>query len=154
MRAAAPAAAATPATSPSCATAATTTATATPTKACDCVEGEVQACYSGPPELLGIGACQEGEQTCDINGVWGDCVGEGLPSEELCDGIDNDCNDQVDEGFGSITCGQGICQVTVEACVDGEPQPCIPGDPNPTEACDGFDDDCDGGDRRGLRLRR
>ena len=111
---------------------------------CACFEGQTQECYSGPTELLGIGDCQYGEQLCDITGVWGDCVGEGLPTEEICDSSDNDCNGEVDDGFDTITCGIGVCQVTVDECVDGVPNPCIPGTPAPTETCDGTDDDCDG----------
>jgi putative metal-binding protein len=111
---------------------------------CDCIDEETQLCYSGPEGTEDVGVCIGGEQTCDETGTWSECVGEVVPSTEVCNGSDDDCNDAVDEGFGSVTCGLGICQVTVEECVDGEPVACIPGDPAPAETCDGTDDDCDG----------
>ncbi|MBW2456941.1 MAG: hypothetical protein JRI68_20675, partial [Deltaproteobacteria bacterium] len=111
---------------------------------CQCTDGETQTCYSGDPNLIDIGECAEGLQTCDLAGDWGSCDDEVLPIAELCDSLDNDCDEQVDEDFGSVTCGLGICQVTVDECMDGVPNPCLPGQPNPSETCDGSDDDCDG----------
>ncbi len=59
---------------------------------------------------------------------------------EVCDGRDNDCNQQLDDGKGvSVTCGVGLCGRTLEVC-DHE---CTPGSPTP-EMCNGLDDDCDG----------
>lgn len=96
--------------------------------------------------LEGVGDCAAGTQTCDDLGKWGlDCVGEVLPSTETCDGFDNDCDGQVDQGFEPITCGQGPCQVTVNECENGVPQTCVPLDPmNVVEQCDGIDDNCNG----------
>ena len=112
---------------------------------CACSAGDSQTCYSGPPELEGIGACVGGTQICDETGTWGSCDGETVPSDETCDGADNDCDEQVDENLDAVTCGLGICQVTVDACDDGVPIPCLPGQPNPAgETCDGTDDNCDG----------
>jgi hypothetical protein len=112
---------------------------------CDCIEGETQSCYSGDPGTEGVGTCLAGEQICDATGSWGACEGEVTPVAEQCDGLDDDCDDEVDEEFGTVTCGLGICQVTVEECVDAQPVPCTPNPPNPNgETCDGTDDDCDG----------
>ncbi|RLB65976.1 MAG: hypothetical protein DRI90_00640, partial [Deltaproteobacteria bacterium] len=112
---------------------------------CPCIEGDTQSCFSGEPALEGIGVCLAGTQTCTLQGTWGECADEVLPTGEACDGEDNDCDGEIDEGFGIITCGLGACQVTVEACAYGSPVPCLPGDPNPNgETCEGTDDDCDG----------
>ncbi len=58
---------------------------------------------------------------------------------ELCNGVDDNCNGQADEGL-LLTCGVGECQRTTESCFDRD---CIPGLPS-RETCNGKDDDCDG----------
>ena len=85
---------------------------------------------------------EDGYTTCD-----GDCD-DGDPTinpgaEEVCDGIDNDCDDATDEDLGETTCGVGECERTVDNCVDGQPQDCVPGEAE-DEICDGLDNDCDG----------
>jgi hypothetical protein len=62
---------------------------------------------------------------------------------ELCNAVDDDCNLQVDENLGTSTCGLGACQRTVNNCVGGVVQVCVPGTSTP-ETCNGIDDDCDG----------
>jgi len=69
---------------------------------------------------------------------------------EICDGRDNNCNGQIDEGFnvGQIcTVGVGECARTGQYVCnqDGSGTQCnaTPGTPTP-EVCDGLDNDCDG----------
>jgi predicted outer membrane repeat protein len=62
---------------------------------------------------------------------------------EVCNGVDDDCNGSIDDGLGTATCGVGACQVTVNNCVNGSPQTCVPGAPSP-ETCNSIDDDCNG----------
>lgn len=69
---------------------------------CPCKSKSVP-CYSGDPATAGIGICQSGVQTCK-DGFFGTCVGEVDPGIEVCDGKDNDCDGETDEGVKS-TCG-------------------------------------------------
>jgi len=69
---------------------------------------------------------------------------------EICDGKDNDCDGQTDEGFSvgqSCTAGVGECARTGQyVCkADGSGTECnaVAGTPT-TEICDGKDNDCDG----------
>ncbi|MBM4386944.1 MAG: hypothetical protein FJ088_04345, partial [Deltaproteobacteria bacterium] len=54
-----------------------------------------------------------------------------------------DCDGFADEDLGHTTCGVGECKNTVQNCVNGVPQECVPGNPSP-EVCDLVDNDCDG----------
>ena len=65
-------------------------------------------------------------------------------SLEKCDGLDNDCDSQVDEELGSIQCGKGACAHEVELCMAGKVQLCDPLAGSQLEVCDGVDNDCDG----------
>ena len=77
---------------------------------------------------------------CDVSGQLS-CM---FPPEE-CNGEDDDCNGEDDDGLnGTVSCGLGDCLATVPECENGAPVTCVPGEPNPTELCDGTDDDCDG----------
>lgn len=110
----------------------------------ECTGTAEQSCYSGTPGTDGVGECKSGKQKCQ-DGKWGACEGEVVPAaQETCDGKDNDCNGLTDEGLGQTTCGKGICQVTVDNCVNGAQQTCTPKPGNATEQCDGTDDNCDG----------
>jgi hypothetical protein len=55
-------------------------------------------CYSGPSGTEGVGICAAGEQSCD-NGFRTACLGEQTPRDfERCNGRDDDCDAEVDEG--------------------------------------------------------
>jgi hypothetical protein len=86
-----------------------------------------------------------------VAGTEGDtCVpGVPAPSDTTCDGVDDDCNGLVDDGYVSVptSCGVGACAATgVSTCVAGtEGDTCVAGTPGPDDtSCDGVDNDCNG----------
>lgn len=99
--------------------------------------GVGDACVTGQP-----GVCAAGTMRCRSMDE-SVCVANAAPSDEICDGEDDDCDGSTDEELGTTVCGVGGCEVTVDNCVGGAPQTCVPGAPRP-ETCDGSDDDCNG----------
>ncbi|MBM4356185.1 MAG: hypothetical protein FJ109_20735, partial [Deltaproteobacteria bacterium] len=65
-------------------------------------------------------------------------------AEEKCNGVDDDCDTEVDENLGSSACGKGACQHTSPNCLDGVPKTCDPMEGASEEICDGNDNDCNG----------
>jgi hypothetical protein len=83
---------------------------------CDCdpaADPEPITCYGGAPDTLGVGICAPGLRTCLEDGSWSACEGQRLPIDETCDGIDNDCDGQVDDG---LTEGGLDCQNCDDVC--------------------------------------
>ena len=116
------------------------------TPGADCDEnGAAVQCYTGAEGSAGIGACKFGTQFC-IGGKYTDCKGEVTPTDEVCDGADNNCDGVADEGLGQTTCGVGQCETTVDNCAAGAPTDCelaafLKATP---EVCDGVDNSCEG----------
>ncbi|MDF1561750.1 MAG: MopE-related protein [Deltaproteobacteria bacterium] len=94
------------------------------------------------------GVCKTGTEEC-LGGLWGACSGV-EPSDELCDGLDNDCDGQTDVGVDPIGCffNLGVCAGAQVACNQGVFGSCMEAygvDYQPVETlCDGKDNDCDG----------
>jgi hypothetical protein len=104
---------------------------------------------------VGVGACQAaGTVVCGANGDSTCDAMPGVPGEETCNGADDNCDGQTDEGFGvGEPCFAGvgaceapgltICGVEGTEC-DAQPFPAT------EEVCNGLDDDCDGEIDNGL----
>ena len=135
---------------------------------CDCLdnncngtvdEGVSRECYTGPGGTAGVGVCHVGFQVCTSTAsgacaadTWSVCAGEKTPeADEKCNGLDDDCDGQIDEGLSRPyytgppgTSGVGICGPGLEACVLGtwtvDVAQVLPGQ----EACNDVDDDCNG----------
>ena len=96
--------------------------------------------------LLGLSGCHESSPNFDFDhdGVVDedDCAPEDptvFPgADEVCDGKDNDCDTEVDEGFPDND-GDGIPTCAGD-CNDNDPETF----PGADELCDGEDNDCDG----------
>jgi MYXO-CTERM domain-containing protein len=112
-----------------------------------------KGCWEEASGWVCLGFCRAGARTC-TNGVWGQCSGQVGPDPEQCNGLDDDCDDEVDEeaecpdgskciegqcvrgcGTGEFVCPQG------QICKDGW---CVP-DPCDPEACDAQGGVCKGG---------
>lgn len=125
--------------------------------ACDCDEGLTRVCptpvecWVEPglenkesnlikedfPRIASRGACQTGMTACDDAGQLY-CEGIIYPTEEVCNFVNDDCDEDTDEGFdedrdGYLTC-EGDC--------DDNDKDRSPGHP---EICDGKDNDCKDG---------
>ncbi|HEU4729358.1 MAG TPA: MopE-related protein, partial [Kofleriaceae bacterium] len=108
---------------------------------CQCDEVSL-LCDNGPR----YGQCQTGVTACTDGVIT--CHGTGAPSAELCDGVDNNCNDIIDDnpagvggscdGQDADACreGQMVCQNGALVCNDAT-------GPN-LEICNNIDDNCDG----------
>ena len=110
---------------------------------CACEEGDTQPCGETDE-----GECRLGVQAC-TDGAWGLCEGSLGPTNERCDGLDNDCDGTVDNdvptvGQQCVVSGQvGICAVGELECSGGV-ESCAQVNTPTDEICNLLDDDCDG----------
>lgn len=111
----------------------------------------------------GTGPCAGGKVVCSNDGTSVECSTWVNMSVEVCDGIDNDCDGQVDEGMeyqgaplGAPCKGIGVCgpgtvecsNVTGAATCSTNPDGSTPG--SGEEICDLLDNDCDGETDEGI----
>lgn len=118
----------------------------------DC-DGDIDEGFDlGDPCVVGSGVCQNnGVKVCTGDGQGTECsAAAGSPDTEVCNGLDDNCDGTIDEGFdlgNPCIVGVGACQNSgVKVCTgDGQGTECsaTAGSPG-TEVCNGLDDDCDG----------
>ena len=66
-----------------------------------------QVCWGVlPEEYHGVGACRNGWFGCGDT----ECRGVSFPTPEVCDGVDNNCDRQVDDGFTEVCVPNDNCQ--------------------------------------------
>ena len=102
---------------------------------------------------VGVGACaRTGVYDCSADQLSAMCnVQPGQPVGEVCNGLDDNCNGTIDDGFAELnrtcTAGVGACQRNgvfhCNAAGDDVACDAVPSDPG-EERCNGLDDDCDG----------
>ncbi|MDA3864494.1 MAG: MopE-related protein, partial [Deltaproteobacteria bacterium] len=119
----------------------------------NCYPGGFSGCVEDPPgsaTFVCEGICYPGITQCNSSGIWESCQGAITPGTEVCDGVDNDCNGQTDEGLGTTTCGLGACEHIVDNCSGGANQSCDSMEGATSESCNNIDDDCNGSIDDGL----
>ena len=113
----------------------------------DC-DGTVDEGVAAVACAVGVGACRvEGTAAC-LAGEWVCDRMAAEPVAEGCNGIDDDCDDRVDEDAAEVgsaceTDAAGICAAGRVVCDAGEVA-CRAVTAGGDEACNGLDDDCDG----------
>jgi len=112
------------------------------TEICDGLDND---CIAGPDNTFpnlgntcseGIGECNRtGNYVCTSDGLTTECNAvPGTPVNEVCDGLDNNCNGLTDEGVTNTCTDYSTCTTyqTCESCPEAPP-----------ELCNYLDDDCD-----------
>ncbi len=133
-----------------------------------CEGGECCDAGAAPRACGDDGVCA-GTRACivadgAVQGTWGPCLdADGMPVPEAgdlaerCNGLDDDCDGDVDEGFGvaqRCTVGRGVCErVGALVCrADGSAECDAIAGVGSDEICDGLDNDCDDSTDEGLGL--
>ncbi|MBI5489781.1 MAG: putative metal-binding motif-containing protein [Deltaproteobacteria bacterium] len=99
-----------------------------------CIFGGTQACW--------VGSCP-GTQSCGAGCNWGSCS---VTAGEVCNGVDDNCNGDTDEGFTCIAgrtqaCSVGSCSGTQTCSGSCSWGACTV---TASETCNGIDDNCNG----------
>jgi len=119
---------------------------------CACLDSNGPLACGPTAAQAGVGVCRYGTMAC-VNGAYTACAGAVMPSAELCNGKDDDCDGLVDEDWnvGASCSGKGECTGGKIECVPGNvyatrcsSEPTGSSRKDAPEVCDGKDNDCDG----------
>jgi hypothetical protein len=112
---------------------------------CDLMDNDCDGFADEDFDLIwcGQGQCFHAVKGC-LEGELQECDPTQGATDEVCDGVDNDCNGIIDDGLGTTICGQGACLHSVNNCNNGQEVLCNPLDGSQDESCDEIDNDCDG----------
>ncbi|MCK4496555.1 MAG: putative metal-binding motif-containing protein, partial [Candidatus Aenigmarchaeota archaeon] len=112
-------------------------------------DGEDEIWYNQSTSC-GLGECAATGNLICSDGTQVDTCIPGEPSEEICDGLDNDCDGEMDEELTPLLADNqyGICGGSVKVCdgVHGWVEPdysLLPDYEDPEVSCDYLDNDCD-----------
>jgi hypothetical protein len=117
---------------------------------CDGVcDGFARPCTAlPPPGNPNVGPCHDGTEVCPAlcstsGNTFEPCLGEVVPTSEVCNCIDDDCDGTADDGTGgadcSTTCGLGTTTCNPMTCALQCQSTTQPDD----DTCNNIDDDCD-----------
>jgi hypothetical protein len=124
----------------------------------DCDTETDEGFVTGGGCTAGVGACQAaGLVVCSADMLSTVCNAvPGMPMTEQCNGVDDNCDTVIDDGFGL---GTGCDGTDGDACIEGivtcdgaGGTTCTDMTSTTTEVCNGLDEDCDGVDDDGFDL--
>ncbi|MBF0105831.1 MAG: FG-GAP repeat protein [Deltaproteobacteria bacterium] len=120
----------------------------------DCAGGVDNGLTDRPADNTN-GECAGNTLQCNGVASWQPKASNYIPTDEICDNKDNNCNDAVDEGVPHIPSinTQGLCSANIRVCSGGTFINLATNYIPTTEMCDGLDNDCANGIDDGLADR-
>ena len=121
----------------------------------DC-NGSIDDNYVAHATSCGTGACAATGVTSCLDGVERNSCTPGVPTTEVCDGADNDCDGATDEDASggplaeacysgpAGTLGVGVCKGGTRTCFNGMWAACLDQVVPVQEVCDSLDNNCNG----------